>query len=465
MAEAVMTRTAALAEWAHGLRFEDLPEDVIVATRLRILDVIGLIMAGRETQLGRAARAAAVALSPPGPCRIIGCGDRVGVTSAALANGALSQALQYDETHIESIVHMSSPIIGAALAIGDWQTVSGRNLITAIAIGNEIACRIGCVAPGAFHKRGLHPTGLFTTFGATYLAGRLLALDPAEMTHAAGAAGSFAAGLLQCWVDGSETQFLHPGWSAQAGIAAAVLAREGATGPAEVLEGRFGLFASHLQDTAIPRDFGRVDAGLGTHWESRASSFKPYPVAHVIHPYIDALLRLAGRHATTADDIAWIDCPVPEYIVPLVCEPAAEKIAPSSAFRGRVSLQYTLAEALARGRLGRDAYGDRALRDPAILALAARVRYHVDPGFPGPGRFKGEVSVTLRNGRILTEVEAYNRGSLQNPMPVEDLRAKFDDNAGAILDRAGRDRLAEAINRLDQAPDVRTVIDLAVPAR
>src|SRR6185312_2121105 len=113
-----------------------------------------------------------------------------------------------------------------------------------------------------FHRRGFHPTGLFATFGTTWLAGRLLGLTPAQMTNAAGIAGSFAAGLLECWVDGTQSKFLHPGWAAQSGIAAATLARAGATGPATVLEGRFGLFASHLQD-GTARDFGRITEGLG----------------------------------------------------------------------------------------------------------------------------------------------------------------------------------------------------------
>ncbi|MEJ1969436.1 MAG: SDR family NAD(P)-dependent oxidoreductase [Rhizomicrobium sp.] len=343
---------AQLAAWSGRVRFEDIPADVVHATQLRVLDVIGLIMAGTRTRLGRSARAASVAMSAGGSCRILGFGDKVGVTAAAFANGALSQSLQYDETHIESIVHASSPVVAAALAIADWRGVTGREFVTAVALGNEIACRIGCVAPGEFHRRGLHPTGLFTTFGCTYLAAMLLRLDPERTVHAAGIAGSFASGILQCWVDGTETQFLHPGWSAKAGIEAAVLAREGATGPAEVFEGRLGFFAAHLQDASVPRDFTRIAGGLGEVWASRASSFKPYPVAHVIHPYIDALLRLAGRHKISAADVDWIDCPVPQYIVPIVCEPVAEKTAPVSDFHGRVSLQYTLAEAWCGAGLG-----------------------------------------------------------------------------------------------------------------
>ncbi len=430
-----------LAQWASRVQFDDLPADVVEATKLRVMDVIGLSLAGAETAFGKSTRDAIVAMSPAGPCRILGFGDRVGVTAAAFANGALSQALEYDDTHNESIVHMSSPAVAAALALSEFKAVTGRDLITAIALGNEISCRVGSVSSGELHKRGFHPTGLFATFGAAYLAARLLGLDAERMARAAGIAGSFASGLLECWVDGTQTKFLHPGWSAQSGITAAMLARSGVTGPAQVFEGRWGLFASHVQDPNAHRDFARINAhlgaGLGTHWESRNSSFKPFPAAHVIHPYISAAIRLRDRHAIQTADIESVDCPVTGFIVSIVCEPVAEKHAPASDSHGRVSLQYSIAEALYFGELGKKAYSDQSRRNPDILALARKVRYRVDPDYPGPGRFKGAVTVTLKDGRQFTEVEEYNRGSFENPMTYQELRAKFDDNASGFLSSGG----------------------------
>ena len=130
----------------------------------------------------------------------------------------------------------------------------------------------------------------------------------------------------------------------------------------------------------------------------------------------------------------------------------------------RVSLQYSIAEALTRGSLGRQAYSEASLRDPAILALARRVRFHADPQFPGPGRFKGAVTVTLRGGRTLTELEEYNRGSAENPMTGADLRAKFDENAEGFLDAGARDRVADAVARLETLPDARALVDFVANA-
>jgi 2-methylcitrate dehydratase PrpD len=455
-----------LARWAASVTFEDLPEDIVASTKLRVMDVIGLALAGAETDFGRSVRAAALALSTPGPCRILGFGDRVGVTAAAFANGAFSQALEFDDTHNESIVHMSSPAVAAALALSEYTQLSGRDLLTAIAIGNEISCRVGSVSSGELHRRGFHPTGLFATFGAAYLASKILGLDAETQARAAGIAGSFASGLLECWVDGTQTKFLHPGWSAQSGIAAALLARSGVTGPAQVFEGRFGLFASHVQDPNAHRDYRRIvdylpGRRLGERWESRNSSFKPFPAAHVIHPYISAILRLRSKHGIQPGDVERIDCPVTAFIVGIVCEPTAEKLAPTSDSHGRVSLQYSLAEALYLGVPGKRAYQKENLKNPEILALARRVQYHVDPDYPGPGRFKGAVKITLKDGRVFEEVEEYNRGSLENPMSYAELRAKFDDNSSAFLSSAQCGRLADAIQVLDELPDASALVDLA----
>jgi 2-methylcitrate dehydratase PrpD len=292
-----------------------------------------------------------------------------------------------------------------------------------------------------------------------YLAGRLLRLDEEAMARAAGICGSFASGILECWVDGTQTKFLHPGWSAQSGIVSAFLASAGTTGPAQVFEGRWGLYATHLQDDSAPKDLSRLTAELGTRWDSRNSSFKPFPAAHVLHPYIDAILRIGRAHGVRPDEVESIDCPVAAFIIPIVCEPVQEKLAPASDSHGRVSLQYSLAEALVKGSLGKTAYSDASLHDPVILDIAARVHFHADPLFPGPGRFKGAVRVTLKDGRTIAEVEEYNRGSAENPMSDADLQTKFHENAEGFLDHDTRQRVIELVGRLEDLDDVRMLVD------
>ena len=457
--DAVTPLASQLAQWVSEVQYEDLPSDVIESTKLRILDVIGLAFAGAETAFGRSTIAAGKTLSPAGPSRIFGAGDAVAAPTAAFTNAALSQALEYDDTHNESIVHMSSPAVAAALALAGLRSVTGRELILSIAVANEISCRVGSVSSGQFHRRGFHPTGLFAPFGIAAGIGKILSLDAQRLAWAEGTAGSCAAGLLECWVDGTQTKFLHSGFAAQSGLTAALLADAGVSGPPKVFEGRFGLFASHLQDAAVQKNFGRISDGLGTHWESRNSSFKPFPTAHVLHPYVSAILRLRAQ-GVRADDVVRIECPVAEFNVSIVCEPVAEKCAPATQAHCRVCLQYTMAEALYAGSLGKNAYRDAMRLNPEVLALARKVEYSVDPAFPGPGRFKGAVRVTLKDGRVLDEIEEYNRGSAENPMSDAELRAKFDDNAGGFLNAAQRDRLAQEIARTESLRDVTTLVEL-----
>jgi len=451
-----------LSDWVRALDFRDIPADVAESTKLRILDVIGLALAGSTTAFGDSVRRATIAMNASGPSRLIGTGESASITAAAFANGAMSQALEYDDTHNESIVHMSSPSVAAALALSESRPITGRQMITAIALGSEISCRIGSVAPGQFHRRGFHPTGLFATFGTAYLAGRLLGLDSEQLTNAAGIAGSFASGILECWVDGTQSKFLHPGWAAQSGIVAAFMAGAGTTGPKTVFEGRFGLLASHLQDEKTPRNFARITADLGETWDSRKASFKPYPAAHVIHPYIDALLKLRARYAIDPSDVREIVCPVASYIVPIVCEPVAEKCRPKSDSHGRVSLQYTLAEALFLGRLGKDAYQRKTLENQAVLDLAERIICRVDPAFPGPGQFKGVVKIFLKSGACREAVEKNNRGSAENPMSREEILAKFEENAAGLLPPARIRSVADATLRLESSNDASELVRLSI---
>lgn len=451
------------AAWMTRVRYEDLPADVVSSTKLRILDIIGLMVAGSRYMYGRTARDAALALGGRAESTIVGFGDRTGAASAAIANGLMAHALEYDDTHNETLVHASVTSVTTALPLGEALHTSGVNVLTSVAAANELACRVAMVAPGAFLTNGFHPTAVVGTFAAAFLAGRLLGLDSALVRHAIGIAGSMTAGSTECWSDDTHAKALHPGWSAHAGIAAAYLARAGLTGPSRIFEGRWGFFRSHVQQSDYAFQYQRMLHALGDEWESRNLSFKPYPVGHVSHPFIEAMLYLVRQHGLRADQVRNVTCFVHPDSIPLVCEPVEEKLHPKTAWHGRISLQYTLAEAIHTGGIGIRSYADASLFNPDILGLARKVRCEADPEPPPRSQFKGWVIVDTHDGRRLERIEPFSRGSRQNPMSEDDIVAKFRDNASIALDGAQMDRIASFVLALEQCADIATLMAMCAP--
>jgi len=453
--------TEQFAAWFAMLRYEDLPDDVLKNTRLRILDIVGLSLAGSQLEYGPIAQKAALAIGGRPEAHVIGYGDHIGAPSAAMANGLMAHCLEFDDTHNETLVHASVATVTAALSAGEVAGTSGKDIVTAVAGANELACRIGVVAPGALHRNGFHATGLVGTFSATYLACRLFGLDAGLMRHGVGIAGSMAAGSLECWSDNTHAKALHPGWAAHSGIIAAYLARAGLTGPRNVLEGRWGFFRSHVQQPDYHYQFDRLIGDLGKEWESRNLSFKPFPVGHVSHPYISAILRLHAQ-GLRADQVKRITCLLNKEWVPIVAEPLHEKLKPETPWHGRVSLQYTLAEALYTGRIDVRSYSMDNLRNSAILDLASKVRCEVDPNAPGREQFKGWVIVDTKDGRRLEEIEEFNRGSRQNPMSEGEIITKFRANSGFLLSEGEANNIIHAVENIETLPDIAELVKLTI---
>ena len=444
--------TAALAEWAASVGAGDLPDDVAADVPLRVLDVVGLVLGAAGTPIGQAVRRAAQTMGEGGAVRSLGHGDRLPAGLAALVDGTLAHAADFDDTHDLSVTHPSCAMVPCALALGQQLRLSGADVVRWVAVGNEINCRIASGAPGGFHRHGFHPTGVVGTLPLATVATLAAGATPPQALNAAGIAGSQAAGLMEAFADGTWSKTLHPGWACHAGMAAAALARAGFTGPATILEGRFGLFRSHVQDAGYAFLDDQVTGDLGGTWRMLDTSFKPYPCAHAIHAFVDAALDLRRAHGLAAADIVSVRPLVGARYVELICEPMAAKRRPLTPTHARASLAYALAAALVRGALGPADYEAAAIGDPAVLALADRVDYAIDPDAP-PGTFRGIVEIATADGRVLRHLVPHNRGSRANPMGRDGLVAKFRDGAGR-LDRAGQDRLIAAIDGLGRATSV-----------
>lgn len=438
------------ALWSAGLDLAAIPAEVVAGARWRILDTLGVIFAVAALDYGQKIRAGVLAMGGAmggqGHSHILGFAGTTAAQPAAIANGAMASAQSYDDTHNATIVHVTASLLAACLALGEELDSSAADFMAALIAGSELACRIGMAAPLQFHKRGWHPTGIFGAVGATYAACRLLHLDAPQTAQAVGIVGSFAAGIGAGMREGAESPNLHAGWAAQSGIAAALLAQHGHTGPMQVFEGGGGLFQTHVQDKDYRFDFAGALAGLGRRWECQTISLKPYPCAHVLHSFLDAILALRAA-GLRAGDVKRICCPIADYMIGVVCEPRAQKIAPQNDWQGRGSLPYSLAEALVTGKLDGTSYrGDPATRNE-IRALAQKIEHEVDPSAK-PGQFKGWVIVETNDGRVLERVDPYNRGSAERPLHDFDILKKFRDNAGARFDEARIADIEKAVQAL-----------------
>ena len=397
--EAVKGAAHGLAAFVAGLGFEDLPPEVVDAAKLHALDALGCGLAARALGEVDWVIAATSESGNIGPATGIGVPGGLPVADAALVNGTLCHALDFDDTHPASVVHVSTATVPAALAVAQALGRSGREMICALIAGNETSIRLGMAAGGRFHARGFHPTGVCGVFGATSAAARLAHLDVEQTAHALGLAGSMAGGLLEFLADGSQTKPLHPGWAAHAGITVARLAAHGATGPASVLEGRRGFFAAYLHGEPIDIEPQLID--LGARWETPNIAFKPYPACHYIHAPLDALAALLDQQQLPADDIVSITAFSDQTGVALVLNPLEDKVAPRTPYDAKFSLPYCLATRLVRGTVDVASFTAEAITERRTLELARRVNYECKAYAPAPDAFPGGVRITTVDGRVL----------------------------------------------------------------
>lgn len=453
------TAAQTLAAFAAALRHEDLPAEAVRAAKRHLLDAIGVALGAAATGAGAQAVEMVRSWAGAREAGVIGHDFGAPAPAAALANGVLAHALDYDDTHVESVVHPSAFVMPSALAVAEEAEASGRDLIVGAVAGYEVATRIGAAAPGRFHARGQHATGLCGPFGAAAAAGRLWGLDAGQIACAFGIAGSQSSGLLASLSDGSETKRLHAGWAAHGGIVAADLARRGFTGPTSVLEGPSGFFHAFLAGEEV--DVGRLTRGLGTSWETTRIAIKPYPACHFLHALMDAAAGAGVRWG----DVEEIVCRIPVPSVGIVYEPRDVRLRPESTYAAQFSLPFAVASALVGGRQGLDLFGEEARADRRVLTLAERIRCEPDATLPFPRTYGARLSVHTRGGRTIDVEELVNRGHPDRPLSDDELVEKFLGSATRRLDSGTAEKLVETVLRLDELDSVAELAGLAQASR
>ena len=452
-----------LAQFVAKLQLRDLPPQAVDAARRHLLDTFGVAIRGRGHPNAQNATAALGEARAPAGAPVWGTAETFSTGHAALANGIAAHVLDFDDTHTDSILHGSAIIVPVVMALGHELDAKGSDLVTAFVAGWEVAARVGLASKGSFHKRGFHTTSIAGVFGAAAAAAKLLGLTPEQGAHALGIAGSQASGINEYLSNSSSAKCIHTGWSAHAGILAARLAKGGMTGPMSVFEGRDGILRAYGEPENA--DVGALTADLGTRWEATRISIKPYPCCHFAHAFVDCVGALAAK-GIKPSDVAALHCVVPEIELALICEPWGEKLKPGSPYAAKFSLPFMLASRLVDGRFGHQTFEAPNLKRAELLDLASRVTYRVarEGETPFPRTFPGWVEATLADGRKVVERLDVNAGHPDNPLTLDQVAAKFRDNAAATLGDAACDAVIALTRALPATSAAQLGRALAAPA-
>jgi 2-methylcitrate dehydratase PrpD len=411
-----------LAERVATLRVEKLPPTVRRKCEDLLIDVAGLCVAACDTDYISSAIAGC---DDEGPCTALGHARTFSAASAAFINGTAAHGEDFDDTFEGGPVHAGAVIVPAVLAVCERHRCEGRAALLGIAVGTEVMCRLSTVIPKAVHKAGFHPTAIFGVMGASAGVSAALGLNAKQIVDALGIAASFAGGIIEYLAEGAWTKRLHPGWAAQSGIRAALLARGGFLGPRTVFEGVHGLFHGFAHSTQ--GDYEALTGDFGKKWVTETLAFKPYPCGTMAHPYIDCAKRLAAR-GIKAGDVKEMVCEVAEGTVHRLWEPLADKQRPLNGYAAKFATPFILATGFVRGGVGLDAFTDQAVRDKDVLAVASKVCYVIDPDNPYPNNFTGHIRAVLNDGSAVEERQPHFRGGAKEPLTRADIEEKFTLN-------------------------------------
>jgi 2-methylcitrate dehydratase PrpD len=384
-----------------------------------LVDVAGLCVTARNEDYIRSALAGC---DDEGPGTAIGHAQTFSAASAAFINGTAAHGEDFDDTFEGGPVHAGAVIVPAVLGACERHRPDGAATLLGIAVGTEVMCRLSTVVPKAVHKAGFHPTAIFGVMGAAAGVGAALGLNAKQTVDALGIAASFASGIIEYLAEGAWTKRLHPGWAAQSGIRAALLARGGFIGPRTVFEGVHGLFRGFAHTTQ--GDYDAVTGDFGKRWVTETLAFKPYPCGTMAHPYIDCAKRLAAR-GIKPGEVKELICEVAEGTVHRLWEPLADKQSPPNGYAAKFATPFILATGFVRGGVGLDAFTEQAVRDKDVLALASKVRYVIDPDNPYPNNFTGHIRAVLNDGRAIEERQSHFRGGAHEPLTRANIEEKF----------------------------------------
>ncbi|WP_276957589.1 MmgE/PrpD family protein [Ferrimicrobium acidiphilum] len=456
-----------VADFASVSNYDRLPTEVRESVKMRVLDTLGICIAASQLDTSGFARSYSQRLGGGGAAHAVGIPALMSPHQAAFVNGVLAHSLDYDDTHLPSVLHPSATIVPTALAVAEETGATGQQVIAAIACGLEVCVRAGVAGydpvtkSSLFFEHGQHATSICGAIGASVTAALLYGFDSEQIVHSLGLAASFGSGIIEANRTGGTVKRLHCGWAAHAAISAAQLVAAGFTGPPTLFEGRFGFFEAWLHgDQARPE---AMVEGLGDAWEVPGIFFKPYPANHFTHCAVDAAGRLRER-GVNPSDIDSITLGVASATVRTIGEPLAVKQNPETGYMAQFSGPYAVATGLiGGGGLGASLadYTDELTRDPVRKSIMAKVTVVADPLCDQifPMQFPAVLTASLRDGTVIREEVLANKGGGKNPLSFDDIAKKFATNVEVTGETAMGESLRNAVASLDKLATLRELME------
>jgi 2-methylcitrate dehydratase PrpD len=427
--------------------FEDIPESVIEHAKKSIFNWMGVAIGAAHHESVDMVLSLKEDLQSSEQVSILGRPEKADLLLATLTNGMSSHIFDFDDTHLDTIHHPSGPVAPVVLALAEHYDLPPSEVVRAFVLGCEVELRISNMVYPSHYDLGWHITGTAGVFGAAVAAGLLLKLNEEQFTYALGIAGTQASGLREMF--GTMTKPFHPGKSAQNGLLAAMLAKKGFTSSKQVLEAKRG-FGSVL---APEYNLERVNENWGSQWELLKNAFKPYACGIVLHPSIDACIKL--REYGKAEDVQEIQVTVNPYVLELT-----GKQAPQTGLEGKFSIYHSATVGFLFGAAGEDQYKDDVVNNPEVLAFRSKVKPTVKEGMSEDAAI---AKVIFRDGTEHTVTIEHATGSLENPMTKEQLIEKFTVLTQSIIGEENIQKVIEKVDHLESLASIKELMEVCTP--
>jgi 2-methylcitrate dehydratase PrpD len=449
-----MEVTKELIQRCHDIHYNALADDVIDRVKYLLLDYVGVAARGALSESsGPIHRFILHTDNAQDGAVVIGTNIQASPAYAALANGTAAHSLELDDVVNEASLHPAVAIMPAALAAAHMAGCSGKELIAAIAAGYEVTIKLGvALDPAVHYARGFHPTGTCGTMGAAVTVAKLMKLNQKAMVNALGIAGSQAAGSMEFLSDGAFTKRLHPGWAAHSGMIAALLARENFTGPATIIEGRFGFLHAYSRG-ANP---ARVLQDWGDPYEVMNTSIKPHACCRYKQGPIDGILKIMRKNNLDAAQIRNVSLGILEAGFALVAEPKEQKSNPKSVVDAQFSMPFGAAVAMLHGKATLDEYTLENIKSAQVKAMMDKIFCVMDPDLEKefPKKWPASVTIQTQDGKAYSTRVDYPKGDPENPLTWDELIDKFKNLMSPVYSDARQTQIIDNVRSLEQMTDV-----------